>query len=130
MFSTFMVGLGSALGGMVRYGCTLIFTRYFGATFPWGTLFVNVTGSFIIGLFFTLTAPGGRLVVNPDWRIFVTVGICGGYTTFSSFSLQTLDLLRDGEWLLGGLNAVGSFVLCLLAAWLGVACAAALNPRP
>jgi CrcB protein len=62
--------------------------------------------------------------------VFVTVGICGGYTTFSSFSLQTLALLRDGQWLLAALNAGGSFALCLLAVWLGSVCALALNPRP
>jgi CrcB protein len=130
MLSTLLVGLGSAIGGMARYGCSLFLARLLGETFPWGTLFVNVTGSFIIGLFFTLTASGGRLLISPDWRIFVTVGLCGGYTTFSSFSLQTLSLLRDGEWLQGGLNAIGSFVLCLGAVWLGSISAAALNHRP
>ena len=129
MFGTLLVGLGSALGGMARYGCSLFLARWLGETFPWGTLFVNVTGSFIIGLYFTLTSSGGRLLVSPDWRIFVTVGICGGYTTFSSFSLQTLALLRDGEWLPAGLNAVGSLVLCLVAVWLGMVCAVAINHR-
>jgi CrcB protein len=129
MFSTLIVGLGSAIGGMARYGCSLFLGHLFGETFPWGTLFVNVSGSFVIGLFFTLTSSGGRLLVSPDWRIFVTVGICGGYTTFSSFSLQTLALLRDGEWIQGGLNAVGSLVLCLAAVWLGSISAAALNHR-
>ena len=129
MYSTLMVGIGSALGGMARYGFSLFLARLLGETFPWGTLFVNVTGSFFIGFFFTLTSTGGRLLVSPDWRIFVTVGICGGYTTFSSFSLQTLLLLRDGEWLAGGLNAFGSLALCLAAVWVGVVCAAALNPK-
>ena len=125
-----IVGLGSALGGMARYGYTLLLARLFGETFPWGTLFVNVSGSFVIGLFFALTSPGGRLLVGPEWRIFVTVGICGGYTTFSSFSLQTLSLLRDKEWMLGGLNAAASLALCLGAVWLGTMCAAAINARP
>ena len=127
MFLILLIGLGSALGGIARYGCSLLLEHFFGATFPWGTLFVNVTGSFVIGLFFALSAPGGRLAVSPEWRLFVTTGLCGGYTTFSSFSLQTLALLRDGEWLAGGLNAVGSLVLCLAAVWLGTACAGALN---
>jgi CrcB protein len=130
MFSTLLVGLGSAIGGMARYGCSLLIARSVGETFPWGTLFVNATGSFVIGLFFTLTSSGGRLLVSPDWRIFVTVGICGGYTTFSSLSLQTLTLMRDGEWLLASLNAIGSLVLCLSAVWLGSIIAAAINHRP
>ena len=129
MYITLLVGLGSALGGMARYGCSLWLARLFGETFPWGTLFVNVTGSFVIGFYFALTAVGGRLLVPPEWRVFVTVGICGGYTTFSSFSLQTLALLRDGEWLAAGLNAFGSLTLCLVAVWLGTVCAALLNPK-
>jgi CrcB protein len=129
MVSTLIVGLGSAIGGMARYGCSLFLARLLGETFPWGTLFVNVSGSFVIGLFFALTSSGGRWLVSPDWRIFVTVGICGGYTTFSSFSLQTLALLRDGEWMQGSLNAIGSLVFCLAAVWLGTVCAAALNQR-
>ena len=129
MYTTLLVGLGSALGGMARYGCSLWLGRLLGETFPWGTLFVNVTGSFVIGFFFSLTAAGGRLLVAPDWRVFVTVGICGGYTTFSSFSLQTLALLRDARWLDAGGNVFGSVVLCLVAVWLGTVCAALLNPR-
>ena len=76
-----------------------------------------------------LTAASGRLLVSPDWRIFVTVGICGGFTTFSSLSLQTLLLMRDGEWLLAGLNAFGSLALCMASVWLGFFCATALNPK-
>ena len=130
MHSFLMVGLGSALGGMARYGATLLLAQRYGEDFPWGTLFVNVTGSFVIGFFFALTAAGGRWPVSPDWRIFVTVGICGGYTTFSSFSLQTLTLLRFGAWLPAALNAVGSVVLCLAATSLGTACATLLQPKP
>ena len=77
MYTTLLVGLGSALGGMARYGCSLWLARLFGETFPWGTLFVNVTGSFVIGFYFALTAVGGRLVVPPEWRVFVMTGICG-----------------------------------------------------
>ena len=129
MYSTLMVGIGSALGGMARYGLSLFLARRFGETFPWGTLFVNVTGSFVIGFLFTLTATGGRLLVSPDWRIFVTVGIRGGYTTFSSFGLQTLFLLQAREWQAAILNVLGSFVLCMAAVWLGWLCATALNPN-
>ena len=129
MYSTLMVGIGGALGSMARYGMSILVARLCGETFPWGTLFVNVSGSFVIGFFFALTGTGGRLLVSPDWRIFVTVGICGGYTTFSSLSLQTLLLLRGGEWLAASLNAFGSLALCLAAVWLGFVCAAALNPK-
>lgn len=124
-----MVALGGALGTVARYLCSLGLARWLGETFPWGTLFVNVVGSFIIGFYFLLTAPGGRLLVSPDWRLFVTVGICGGFTTFSSFSLQTLLLMREGEWLLAGLNAFGSLALCMASVWLGFFCAGTLNAR-
>jgi CrcB protein len=121
------VALGSALGGVARYWCSGFFARLIGETFPWGTVIVNVVGSFVIGFVGTLTAPEGRFLVASDLRIFVMVGFCGGYTTFSSFSLQTLSLARDGEWLWAGANIVGSVVLCLLSVWLGHAGAAAFN---
>ena len=101
--------------------------QHVGQTFPIGTLVVNVTGLFVIGFFATLTAPDGRVFVGSDARQFVTTGLCGGYTTFSSFSLQTLNLARDGENLLAGANMVLSVVLCLLAVWLGHIAASALN---
>ena len=127
MDTYFWVALGSALGGIGRYWCSGLVAERFGGTFPWGTMLVNVVGSFVIGFFATLTGPDGRLLVSPNARQFVMVGICGGYTTFSSFSLQTLGLLRDEEWLLGGLNVVLSVVLCMLAVWLGHVAAAAIN---
>jgi CrcB protein len=96
-------------------------------TFPWGTLIVNVVGSFVIGLFFTLTGPDGRLLVSSTARQFVMVGLCGGYTTFSSFSLQTLTLLQDGEFFHAGANIVASVLLCMLAVWLGHIAAAHVN---
>ena len=96
-------------------------------TFPAGTLLINVTGSFLIAFFGTLTDPGGRWLVRPNARIFFMTGVCGGYTTFSSFSLQTLTLARDGEWLYAGLNVMLSVALCLFAAWLGYIAATFLN---
>ena len=78
----------------------------FGEVFPLGTLFVNVTGSLIIGFVAALTEPGGGVLVSPRMRQFILIGVCGGYTTFSSFSLQTLNLVRDGDWLRAGLNSV------------------------
>jgi CrcB protein len=121
------VGLGGALGSMARYWCSGFVADRIGETFPWGTLTVNVVGSFIIGFFATLTGPDGRMLAGSTTRQFVMTGILGGYTTFSSFSLQTLNLARDGEWLRAGANVVLSVVLCLLAVWLGHLAAAALN---
>jgi CrcB protein len=119
--------IGSALGGAARYWCSGFAANHFGETFPMGTLLVNVVGSFIIGFFATLTGPDGRLLVRTEMRQFVMVGLCGGYTTFSSFSLQTLNLIRDGEMSLATANIALSVILCLAAVWLGYAAAASLN---
>jgi CrcB protein len=121
------VAIGSALGGLARYLFSGLVAVHFGETFPWGTLIVNVTGSFVIGFFATLTSPDGRFLVSPVTRQFVMTGLCGGYTTFSSFSLQTLNLMRDEEWLYAGGNVLGSVALCLFATWLGHVAASALN---
>jgi fluoride exporter len=119
--------LGGALGSGARYWCSGFAAHHFGETFPWGTLIVNVVGSFIIGFFATVTGPDGRLFVSTEARQFVMVGLCGGYTTFSSFSLQTLNLVRDGEMGRAGANIAFSVALCLLAVWLGHVAAASLN---
>jgi len=118
---------GSALGGGARYWCSGVVARAFGETFPWGTLLINVTGSLVIGFFNTITGPDGRLLVATTARQFVMIGICGGYTTFSSFSLQTLNLSREGEWLRAGGNVVLSVTLCLIAVWTGHIAAAGIN---
>jgi CrcB protein len=119
--------LGSALGGVTRYWLSGLAAQTFGETFPVGTVVVNITGCFVIGFFAVLTGPDGRIFVGTDARQFVMTGICGGYTTFSSFSLQTLNLARDSEWLLAGANVVLSVVLCLIAVWLGAVAAGAVN---
>jgi CrcB protein len=121
------VAVGGALGSMARFGCANLIANWFGQTFPLGTLVINVLGSFVIGFFGTLTGPDGRVLVPGDVRQFVMVGICGGYTTFSSFSLQTLNLAQEGEFVRAGLNVVASVVLCLVSVWLGYVAAAALN---
>jgi fluoride exporter len=113
------VAIGSALGGMGRYWCSGIVARLIGETFPWGTLIINILGSLVIGFFGTFTGPDGRMFVGTTARQFVMVGICGGYTTFSSFSLQTLNLMNDGEWLRAGANIGLSVVFCLVAVWAG-----------
>ncbi|MGZ8395156.1 MAG: fluoride efflux transporter CrcB [Rhodoplanes sp.] len=121
------IAIGSALGGVARYWCSGVAARTIGETFPWGTLIVNVVGSFIIGFFATLTGPDGRVFASSAARQFVMIGFCGGYTTFSSFSIQTLNLVKDGEWLQAGGNIVGSVVLCLIAVWAGYVAAVAIN---
>jgi len=125
--SYFWIAIGSALGGMARYWCSGIAARLIGETFPWGTIIVNIVGSFIIGFFATLTGPDGRIFADTLTRQFVMIGFCGGYTTFSSFSLQTLALLQDSEWLLASANITLSVITCLFAVWAGYALAASIN---
>jgi CrcB protein len=122
-----LVALGSALGGVARYFGSGLVAAAFGETFPWGTLAVNALGSFVIGFFAALTAPDGRVFVSAEGRQFVMAGLCGGFTTFSSFSLQTLNLMRDGEWGSAGANVGLSVALCLIAVWLGHVAATAFN---
>jgi len=121
------IALGSALGGVTRYWLSGVIAQRFGESFPVGTLIVNISGSFVISFFATLTDPGGRVLLSVAARKFIMIGILGGYTTFSSFSLQTLNLARDGEWLYAGLNVVMSVVVCLLAVWLGHVAAEMIN---
>ena len=123
----FWIAFGSALGGVARFGCTQWIARLYGRDFPWGTLTVNVVGSLIIGFFATLSGADGRLLVSPNVRRFVMVGFCGGYTTFSAFSLQTLELIEKRAFLEAGINILASTLLCLVFVWLGYFIAAALN---
>jgi fluoride exporter len=127
MENYFWVAVGGALGTSGRYWLSGVVARLIGETFPWGTLIINVTGSFIIGFFATLTGPDGRVFVGSSVRQFVMIGICGGYTTFSSFSLQTLNLMNDGEWLRAGGNIGLSVILCLIAVWAGSMLASTFN---
>jgi len=121
------IAVGSALGGMARYWCTGFAARMLGETFPWGTLLVNITGSLNHRLFRHPDRADGRIFASSTVRQFVMIGLCGGYTTFSSFGLQTLNLANDGEWLQAGGNIIGSVVLCLLAVWLGHILAMSIN---
>ena len=127
MLEYLLIALGGALGSVGRYWVSGFVAQRAGEFFPMGTLVVNITGSFVIGLFATLTDPEGRFLASPGLRQFVMLGICGGYTTFSSFSLQTLNLARDGEWAAAGANAVLSLVACLVAVWLGHLLAVTIN---
>jgi len=121
------VALGGALGSVGRYALATLVTDRAGGAFPWGTLFVNVTGSFLIGLLAALTEPGGRRALGPTGRLFFMTGICGGYTTFSAFSLQTFELMRQGDWLKAGGNVIASVVLCVIAVSLGYLLGLSLN---
>lgn len=121
MFTYIWVAIGGAIGTLLRYQINLMFTARFGEAMPWGTIFINISGSFAIGLFAALTEAGGRWPVPPEIRTFILVGLCGGYTTFSSFSLQTLTLIQSGEILRAISNVVASVVICLLAVWIGFA---------
>ncbi len=114
-----LIFLGSGLGGCARWWLTTLLTARLGDSFPWGTLVVNVLGSVAIGLFAQVTGPEGRWPISAAGRLFFMVGLCGGFTTFSSFSLQTLQLLQSQAWLPAGLNVLGSTSLCLIAVWLG-----------
>ena len=127
MFMYLWVAIGGALGSVGRFWLSGLIANRFGETFPWGTIVVNITGCFVIGLFNTLTGTEGRWLVSPAARTFFMIGICGGYTTFSSFSLQTFNLVSDGEWLYAGANILFSVVLCLAGVWLGHALAVYLN---
>lgn len=124
------IAIGSGLGGLARYGCGTVTAHFVGEAFPWGTFLVNVVGSFVIGGFNALTGPDGRLYVTSAGRQFVMTGFCGGYTTFSSFSLQTLDLLRSNEWALAGSNIALTMFCCLVAVWAGHVAASNLNELP
>ena len=127
MVTVFLVGLGSAIGGIFRFAVSGLVARSLGETFPLGTLIVNVSGCYLIGLFSGITGTEGRLLVSPAVRQFFILGIFGGYTTFSSFGLQTLNLVRDGDWMKAGANAILSMILCLVAVWLGQGTAMVLN---
>lgn len=114
------VALGGAIGSIGRYWLAAAVAALTGPRFPWGTLLVNIAGSFIIGWFGALTAASGPLVVPANIRLFVMVGICGGFTTFSSFSLQTFELLQSGELVPAAGYVLGSVALCLLSVWFGI----------
>ncbi len=118
MLNYLLVFVGGGLGAAARYGLQGLVYRWAKSTFPYGTLVVNVTGCFVIGAL--MTAFEDRFLVNPSIRIFLTIGILGGFTTFSSFSYETVALFRDGEIVLGVANVAASLLLCLVATLLGV----------
>jgi len=121
MLAYFWVAIGGAVGSVARYALGGAVSERFGSSFPIGTLVVNVLGSFIIGVLAALTIPEGKM--SSETRAFTVqflmVGICGGFTTFSSFSRETLALIQDRQWLYAGGNILLSVVLCMIAVWLG-----------
>ncbi|MEM6885163.1 MAG: fluoride efflux transporter CrcB [Verrucomicrobiota bacterium] len=123
-----LVGLGSALGGIGRFGVSHWMATRQLDSFPYGTLSVNVLGSFLIGVLFYVTLPEGRWPLDQSWRELLLVGFCGGFTTFSTFSFQVLEQLREEQWLAAGANVVLSVVLCVLAVAAGITAARWLNP--
>jgi CrcB protein len=121
MMAYLWVALGGALGSVARFWVNGLVSARYGVSFPWGTMVINIGGSFVIGLAGALASPQGRF--DSPTRVFVTqfvmVGICGGYTTFSSFSWQTLQLVQERQWLYAGGNILLSVTLCMIAVWLG-----------
>lgn len=126
MRETVMVAAGGAIGSVARYWLAL-WTLPLSRSLPWGTIGINVAGSLAIGFFGTLTLAQGRFPAPEPLRLFFMVGVCGGFTTFSSFSLQTLDLIRAGAPGRALLNVAISVLLCLAAVSAGHLAAAGLN---
>jgi CrcB protein len=122
-----LIALGGAIGSVARHWLSGVIAERYAHSFPWNTLAVNVSGSLIIGVLAALTEPGGRALASPAVRQFFMIGLCGGYTTFSSFSLQTFNLLQDRQWLYAGGNILLSVLLCVAAVVLGYWLGAAWN---
>ncbi len=121
-----IVMIGGAFGTLARYAVSVL-ALPISERLPWGTILINISGSFVIGFFGTLTLAHGRFPASENVRLFVMIGLCGGYTTFSSFSLQTLDLLRGGAVVRAGVNIAASVVLCVGAVAVGHLIAARIN---
>lgn len=119
MTQLLLIAAGGGLGSVLRFLAGQGVQNAVGKDFPYGTLFVNVSGCFAIGLLFVVITE--RAMLPPEWRAFLIIGVMGGYTTFSSFSLETVSLLARGDWLKAGLNVLLSVVLCLVATGLGIA---------
>jgi CrcB protein len=113
-----LVGIGGLAGSVLRYLVALFFARQAATAFPWATLAVNLAGCFLIGIFFALSEKGSLL--SPEWRILLTTGFCGGFTTFSTFTYESIRLLQDGEILFVSLYIGGSVVAGLLLTYLGI----------
>ena len=122
-----LIGFGSALGGMMRYWCSIHITTFLGHNFPWDIIIINVIGSFVIGLAAAMSGPDSKWALDFETKQFLMVGICGGYTTFSSFSLQTMNLLHDGKMLQASGNIILSVIFCLISVKLGYSLTSYIN---
>ena len=113
-----LIGAGAVLGANMRYWLTSLFTARFGTSFPYGTLVINITGSFLLGLVLVLIS--NRIAVDPGYRLLIGTGFLGAYTTFSAFSYDTIALLQRGDLMQATVNAVASLLGSLFAAYLGI----------
>jgi CrcB protein len=118
------IALGAVAGASARYFLSVLIARDFASAFPYGTLLINITGSLILGFFLVFSTE--RALLDPRWRMLIAVGFCGSYTTFSSYAFESFALMEQGQWLLSGMNIVGSNALCLAAVLAGAALARAL----
>lgn len=112
-----VIALGGMIGAVSRYVVVLFFQQYFNVVFPWGTLIVNISGAFLIGLFVEMFS---AILVSPAWRLFILVGCIGSYTTFSTYSIETINLIRDGELQFAIYNILLNNILCISAVVLGI----------
>ncbi len=117
MMNFFIIGIGGFMGAVTRYGVAVWIGQRWGRSFPLGTFVINITGSMVIGFLMPLLTE--RFLVNPQWRLFLAVGFLGAYTTFSTFEYETGALVKDGEWLIAGLNVILSVVIGFVALKLG-----------
>lgn len=120
----FWIAVGAIIGASARYFFSGLIARNFSATFPYGTLLINITGSLVLGFFLIYSTE--RVLLNPHWRLLVAIGFCGSYTTFSSYAFESFALMEQGQWLMMGANILASNVLCLVAVLAGAALARGL----
>ena len=124
MIDFLAISLGAILGANARYWTSQVAARLLGPVFPYGTLFINIVGSFVVGFFLIWSSE--RALVDPRWRLFVVVGFCGGFTTFSSYAFETMTYFEQGQWLLLTANFLASNLFCLVAVLAGMGIARVL----
>ena len=124
MLNFILISLGAIVGANLRFLISRDTARWLGPIFPYGTLFINIAGSFIVGFFMIWTTE--RVLADPRWRLLVVVGFCGGFTTFSSYAYETMAYFEQGQWLLLVTNVVANNLLCLLGALAGMGLARVL----
>jgi CrcB protein len=118
------IAVGAVLGASARYFLSGLIARNASATFPYGTLLINVTGSLVLGFFVVYSTE--RVLLDPRWRLLVAIGFCGSYTTFSSYAFESFALMEQGQWLMMSLNVLASNAFCLAAVLAGAALARGL----